>query len=93
MSPAVVIRSTLAPFDCTSRNGVRTMDADPSILCDPGTAPYGNMRRVAGLMLFLYAVGIPSVFGVVLFRHRRAILFDQTLRQKGQVCAWFACLL
>ena len=44
---AVVIRSTLAPFDCTARSGVRTMDADPSVECDVPGGAHSRMWRVA----------------------------------------------
>jgi hypothetical protein len=47
MSAAVVIRSTLAPFDCTTRSGVRTMDADASIECDVPGGSHSRMWRVA----------------------------------------------
>jgi hypothetical protein len=80
---AVVIRSTLAPFDCTNRNGVRTMDADPSVVCGaPG--PHYRMKRVAALMIIVYALGIPCAFALILFSHRKGIRFDQILRQKGE---------
>ncbi len=84
VSAAVVIRSTLAPFDCTSHDGVRTMDADPSIVCDSPTGPHYRMVRVAGLMLILYALGIPCLFALILLRHRRGIRFDQVLKQRGE---------
>ena len=84
VSLAVVIRSTLAPFDCTSHNGVRTMDADPCIVCGQRGGSHERMQLVAGLMLALYAVGIPCLFGFILLRHRTGIQYDQLLRQKGE---------
>ncbi len=70
---AVVIRSTLAPFDCTTRNGVPTMDADPSIVCGVPGGPHERMRRLGAIMLAGYALGIPVAFGCILFRHRKGV--------------------
>ena len=50
---AVVVRSSLAPFDCTDNGGVRTMDAEPSIVCGVPGGPNARMRVVAALTIVL----------------------------------------
>ena len=83
MPLAVVFRSSLAPFDCTSRSGVSTMDADPSIVCD-GSGAHGRMRVVAVVMILGFALGVPCAFAGVLVTHRAAVVADQTLRARGE---------
>jgi hypothetical protein len=53
-APAVVVRSSLAPFDCVNNGGVRTMDAEPSIVCGVPGGPNARMRAVAALTIVLY---------------------------------------
>jgi hypothetical protein len=79
----VVIRSSLAPFDCTDRDGTRTMDAEPRVVCDH-SGVHGRMWRVAVLSLVVYGVGVPAFFSYFLVTHRAAIDADQRLRQAGE---------
>ncbi len=83
---SAVTKSALAPFDCvTNAQGVRTMDAEPSIVCDaPGGGPHRRMKVVASIVVALFVVGVPALMAVVLYRNRRAIIDDQKLRQKGE---------
>ncbi len=67
----VVVKSTLTPFDCTVRGGVRTMDAEPSILCTGSQdSPHGRMAAVAVASVLYYVLGVPVVFAVILARNR-----------------------
>jgi hypothetical protein len=77
---AVVIRAVLAPFDCSAREGVMTMDADPSIECWVPNGPHARMLKVAVVMVLLFVVGVPVSFATILVRNRDAIRADQVLR-------------
>ena len=80
---AVVFRASLAPFDCVTNNGVSTMDAEPSIVCD-GTGANGRMRIVSAIMIVGFAIGVPAAFGVFLLLHKDQVYADQCLRQLGE---------
>ncbi len=80
----VIIRTSLVPFACTSHNGVATLNADPSIICDTARPAFALMRQLGALSVSLYGVGLPLTFATVLFRHRVAITADQRLRMKGE---------
>ena len=81
----VVIRSSLAPFDCISVNGgPRTMEADPSILCDVPGGPHARMKAVAAVMMAVFVVGVPTSFALILFLYRNEIRADQLLRERGE---------
>jgi hypothetical protein len=77
------MKSSLAPFDCSWRGGVRTMDAEPSIVCS-GTGPHGRMRIAAVVTITGYCLGAPVAMGLFLWRHRGQVAFDQRLREKGE---------
>ena len=49
---SVVVRSSLAPFDCTKRGDVRTMDAEPSIICN-NMGAHGRMKIVSAITIVL----------------------------------------
>ena len=80
----VVTKSTLAPFACVTRNGVSTMAAEPSVLCNIPGGPHQRMRSVASVMLLLFVVGVPAAFGAVVSFNRAAIVADQELRMRGE---------
>jgi hypothetical protein len=80
---AVVVKSSLAPFDCSERGGLRTMDAEPSIVCN-GTGPHGRMRVAAALTLVVFAVGVPAAIAAFLLQNYSRVQFDQRLREKGE---------
>jgi hypothetical protein len=81
---AVVVRSSLAPFDCSDLGGVRTMDAEPSIVCGVPGGPNARMRVAAALTIVAFVLGLPSIFGVFLYRNRHAVWVDQSLRERGE---------
>ncbi len=58
-----MVRSSLAPFDCTNKGGVRTMDAEPSILCGVPGGPNARMRVVAVLTIVVYVYARTSGSG------------------------------
>jgi hypothetical protein len=78
---AVVIRSSLAPLDCTNRNGVRTMDAEPRVVCN-NEGVHGRMKLMSVASLVLYGLGVPLSFLYFLHRYRREIVADQQLRRR-----------
>ena len=80
----VMIRSSLAPFNCVATNGVPTMVAEPSIQCTYSYPVHLPMAIVGGVSLALYGAGIPVVFGWLLFTNHDAIVADQLLRQRGE---------
>lgn len=79
----VVAKSSLAPFDCSWRGGVRTMDAEPSIVCD-GAGPHGRMRAVGVLTLVVFALGLPGAMAAFLFVNMDRVQSDQRLRERGE---------
>ena len=80
---SVVTKSTLAPFDCSTKGGVSTMDAEPSILCD-GTGAHGRMKAVASVMIVVFVLGVPVGFAALLVYYRMAMRADQFLRVWGE---------
>jgi hypothetical protein len=78
-----VVKSSLAPFDCTLRGGVRTMDAEPSILCN-GKDRHGRMSIVAVFTLVVFALGVPAALTAFLATNLDRVRFDQRLREKGE---------
>jgi hypothetical protein len=80
----VVVRTGLAPFNCVTSNGVSTMMAEPSVRCDDGNGVHAMIKPWAAASLFVYGLGIPVGFGVILYRHRREIKADQELRARGE---------
>jgi hypothetical protein len=78
---AVVIRSSLAPLDCTNRNGVWTMDAEPRVVCN-NEGVHGRMKLMSVASLVLYGLGVPLSFLYFLHRYRREIVADQQLRRR-----------
>ena len=80
----VVVKNTLAVFACsTNAQGITTMDAEPSIICDSSNSVYVTLRRWASLFVVVYGVGIPALFFFMLFWHRHGIKRDQELRKYG----------
>ena len=82
--PAVVIRTSLVPFGCTTKNGVSTLNADASIQCNSSNSSYSRMFILGSVSIVLYGVGLPCLFGYFLWRHRVAIECDQRLRMRGE---------
>ena len=83
--PAVVARSTLAPFDCIAHHGgVWTMEAEPSIVCGAPGGPHARMRVVAIATMIMFVLGLPIAYAAFLWRNRREIEVDQELRQRGE---------
>ena len=80
----MVVRSSLAPFDCTDRDGVRTMDAEPSIVCGVPGGPHARMALVGGLTLLVFAIGVPIAFGSFRVVNRGRVQADQRLRVRAQ---------
>ncbi len=80
----VIVRSSLIPFGCTTRNGVSTLNAEPSIVCSTDNASFRLMRPVGTLCLVAYGLGLPLLFATLLRRNYHAIVADQLLRSKGQ---------
>ena len=81
---AVIIRTSLIPFGCSSSNGVATLNADPSIKCSQSDATYATMSRLGAVSVAVYGVGLPVTFAYFLWKHRDAITADQQLRVKGE---------
>ena len=71
---AVVIRSSLVPFVCTMKNGVATLDAEASIVCDvnvPG--PYEKMRDIGAASIVFYGMGVPVGYAFFLWRYHKQV--------------------
>ena len=80
----VVTKSTLAPYACSTVNGVSTMIAEPSSVCSRDDQAYARMTALAKVMIVLFVLGVPMGFLAVLLSHRRAITADQFLRIWGE---------
>jgi hypothetical protein len=84
-------RNALQPLDC-----VKVMAADgsglqkvvrmePSVVCDSARDPtFARVMPWSVITLFLYGVGIPLLFSVILYCNRRVIVEDQKLLAKGE---------
>ena len=81
---AVVIRTALAPLNCVSRNGVSTMQAEPSVRCDLPGGAHDTILPWSKVALAVYGLGIPVMFAVILFMNHKAIKADQELRARGE---------
>jgi hypothetical protein len=80
----VVVKNTLAIFDCSpNAQGIITMDAEPSIVCDSTNPWYPTLYRWAVVFVAVYGFGIPALFFYMLFMHRHGIKRDQELRKYG----------
>jgi hypothetical protein len=66
---SVVVRNSLLPFDCSTRDGLSTMDAEPSIVCDTDNPVFYRMRNVAATCLLLYGMGVPAFFAGFVFKY------------------------
>lgn len=80
----MVVRSSLAPFDCTLIGASYVMDADPSIPCSIPGGANARMRSVAIATILLFVVGLPLALAVFLWTKRVAVRVDQTLRERGE---------
>ena len=60
------------------------MDAEPSIVCGVPGGPNARMRVAAALTIVAFVLGLPSIFGVFLYRNRHAVRVDQSLRERGE---------
>jgi hypothetical protein len=80
----VVVRSSLAPFDCTAVDGIRVMDAEPSIVCGSSDGPHWRMSIVGGITLVVFALGVPLWFGLFLLINRERVQADQYMRVRGE---------
>ncbi len=76
----VVVRNSLLPFECSTRDGLSTMDAEPSIVCDTDNPVFYRMRNVAATCLLLYGMGVPAFFAGFVFKY------------VGMHCASFVCV-
>ena len=65
----VVVRNSLLPFDCSTRDGLSTMDAEPSIVCDTDNPVFYRMCNVAATCLLLYGMGVPAFFAGFVFKY------------------------
>lgn len=66
----VVVRTGLAPFNCRTRNGVSSMVADPTVLCNVPGGPHATIVPFAKVALVLYGLGIPVVRACLLYARR-----------------------
>ncbi len=82
--PAVVVKSSLVPFDCVSLGSVRVLEAEPTVLCNTAVGPYARMRAVAAVEVVVYVLGLPAALAVFLVRNWRKVQQDQRLRERGE---------
>ncbi len=62
---------------------MRTMDAEPSILCD-GSGPHGRMTIVSTITLIVFALGVPAAIATFLVLNLGSVRDDQRLRETGE---------
>lgn len=75
-------------FNCQQfDDGSRWLTEDPSISCDTNLFHY--MRLYCILMVFIFPIGLPLLYLIVIFRHRGQIRFvghiQKELKQQGLV--------
>jgi hypothetical protein len=81
---AVVVKSSLVPFDCIPLGTVRVLERDPTVLCETSAGPYSRIRIVASATILVYVLGLPVVLGVILVRNWLKVTQDQRLRERGE---------
>ena len=81
---AVVVRTAMMPFACTTNNGVSTMIAEPTVRCSATDPSYVIMSKLGAAVMVVYGGGLPLTFAYFLWRHRVAINADQLLRGRGE---------
>ncbi len=81
---AVVVKSSLIPFDCVSLGVVRVLESEPTVLCDTSVASYARMRAVALVSIVVYVVGLPAAITAFMSRTWRKVQQDQRLRERGE---------
>jgi hypothetical protein len=84
--PAVVVRSSLIPFNCTVQpSGLSTLNAEPSILCT-GNGAHQRMYSAGIVSVLAYGIGVPVGFALFLWRYRDAMRADQVLLMSALLC-------
>jgi hypothetical protein len=81
---AVVVKSSLVPFECVSLGAVEVLESEPTVLCNTGAGPHARMRAVAAVSIVLYVLGLPAALAVFLVRSWRKVQLDQRLRERGE---------
>lgn len=77
-----VLRSGMSIFQCreTADGATMTMASEPSVRCSAADPVYAALLPLSVMSIGVYGVGIPLVFGCVLYIYRREIRADQRLR-------------
>lgn len=79
----VVASSALEIFDCSENaNGLITLDAEPSLTCWEGV--HDELWPYALASLIVYGLGIPGLFGWIVWHYRQDIRYDQAQRSRGE---------
>jgi hypothetical protein len=81
---AVVVKSSLMPFDCVPLGATHVLDKAPTVLCDASDGPYRRMRIVASVTIVLYVLGLPAALALILARNWLKVTQDQQLRERGE---------
>jgi hypothetical protein len=81
---AVVVKSSLVPFDCVDLGAAHVLESEPTVLCDTSVGPYVRMRAVAAITIVYYVLGMPVACAVVLARNWLKVQQDQRLRERGE---------
>jgi hypothetical protein len=80
----VVVRNSLSLFACTTNtNGASVLEADPSISCSDPTSVRYSLLGLGWVSIWLYMLGTPAVFGLVIWRYRVRMRADQILKADG----------
>lgn len=71
----------LEGLQCEDRGAGESLLVDPTILCT--TDAYQRMAGFAVLAIVGYGLGIPLLYGIILFKFRYQVMVDQALRIRG----------
>lgn len=84
-------RNSLLPLDCVSVQAADgsgsqvVIESEPSVQCDTDLdAAYGTVFPIAVISFLAYGLGIPLIFGLVLYVWREEIFADQSMLTKGE---------
>jgi hypothetical protein len=78
------VKNSITMFDCTTNDlGQRILDAQADVRCSFEDPVFRTLLPWAVVSFVVYGMGIPGLFGFILYKHRVAIQGDQSLRALG----------
>jgi hypothetical protein len=78
------VKNSITLFDCTTNDlGQRILDAQADVRCSLEDPVFRTLLPWAVASFVVYGLGIPGLFGLILYKYRVEIRGDQSLRALG----------